>query len=29
MSKLGDAHGRCHVPPLDNLLNSTIDEPLD
>ena len=26
--ELGDAHGRCQVPPLDELLNVTIDEPL-
>ena len=23
------AHGRCQVPPLDELLNDNIDEPLD
>ena len=23
-----DAHGRCQVPPLDELINATIDEPL-
>ena len=27
--ELGDAHGRFQVPPLDELLNATIDEPLD
>ena len=26
--ELGDAHGRCQVPPLDEFLNVTIDEPL-
>ena len=27
--ELGDVHIRCQVPPLDELLNVTIDEPLD
>ena len=27
--ELGDAHGRCQLPPLDELLNATIIEPLD
>ena len=27
--EIGDAHGRCQVTPLDELLNATIDEPLD
>ena len=28
ISELGDAHGRFQVKPLDQLINSTIDEPL-
>ena len=27
--ELGDAHGRCQVPLLDELPNSTINKPLD
>ena len=27
--ELVDAYSRCQVPPLDELLNATIDEPLD
>ena len=27
--ELGDAHCRCQFTPLDELLNSTIDKPLD
>ena len=27
--ELGDAHYRCQVPPLDDLTNYTINEPLD
>ena len=27
--ELGYAHGRCQVPPLYELLNATIDDPLD
>ena len=27
--EIGDAHGRFQVPPLDELLNATINEPLD
>ena len=26
--ELGDVHGICKVPPLDELLNATIDEHL-
>ena len=27
--ELGDTHGRCQVTPLDELLNASINEPLD
>ena len=29
ISEWGDAHVRCQVPPLDDLLNSTTEKPLD
>ena len=29
ISEIGDAHGRFQVPPIDELLNYTTDEPLD